>query len=66
MESYETALKKSAPTLLPMDERLTEELKVMASFADIGVLSDAEGRRLATSAMRNFHENFVKEVQGLA
>jgi hypothetical protein len=66
LELYETGLRKSAPELLPMDERLTEELKVMASFADIGVLSDEEGRRLATSAMRNFRQNLLMEAQGLA
>ncbi len=62
---YETTLMNTAPRILPMDERFLEELKLMAHLADIGVLSEEEGRNLVTSALRNLGTNLQREAQGL-
>lgn len=65
IEFYETYLRDKSPEVLPMDERFLGELKVMAYLADTGVISEDEGRRLVTSALRNLGANIQREAQGL-
>jgi hypothetical protein len=62
---YESGLRSTAPTILPMDERLINEIKIFALLADSGAITEEQGRQLATQATRNFLENFRREVQQL-
>lgn len=64
IERYEDLFTAAAEDILPMDQRLTDEIKVFSGLADSGAITEDQGRQLATEAFRNFRKNLIAEVNG--